>query len=80
MDLSAKTIKNLVKINAQLSAEQLMKLVEQLKSELSSSKKYSAFLEKQISWMKSSAYSPGAPLPPVSFPVLVLLLVFAVIS
>ena len=59
----AKTIKNKVQINKQLSIEELEAALKKLQKEYSSCKAYSTKLEKQVAWMKSPEYDPSKPLP-----------------
>lgn len=59
----AKTIKNKVQINKQLSIAELEAALKKLQKEYSSCKTYSTKLEKQIAWMKSADYDPSKPLP-----------------
>ena len=61
--LRAKTIKNVVKVNAMLSAEQLQKMVDRLKRELAAARRYIAALEKEIDWYKANF--PEAAVPEV---------------
>ena len=61
----AKTIQNKVSQNVQRSAEELMIIVQTLKSELMKMRRYSSRLEKQIAYMKSPEYDPSKPLPKV---------------
>lgn len=59
----AKTIQNKVSQNVQRSAEELMIIVQTLKSELLKMRRYSSQLEKQIAYMKSPEYDPSKPMP-----------------
>eukprot|EP00026_Physarum_polycephalum_P001890 Phypoly_transcript_01893.p1 GENE.Phypoly_transcript_01893~~Phypoly_transcript_01893.p1 ORF type:complete len:964 (+),score=247.70 Phypoly_transcript_01893:126-3017(+) len=59
----AKTIKNSVKVNRQLSAAELQARIDALTNQLTSLQKYVAGLEKTVAFMKSPEYVPGKPLP-----------------
>lgn len=59
----AKTIKNSVKVNRQLSAAELQARIEVLTNQLTALQKYVASLEQNIAFMKSPDYVPGKPLP-----------------
>jgi kinesin family protein 5 len=59
----AKTIKNSVKVNRQLSAAELQARIEALTNQLTALQKYVTSLEQNIAFMKSPDYVPGKPLP-----------------
>lgn len=59
----AKTIKNSVKVNRQLSAAELQARIEALTGQLTALQKHATSLEKTIAFMKSPDYKPGAALP-----------------
>eukprot|EP01028_Stygiella_incarcerata_P002469 TRINITY_DN1462_c0_g1_i1.p1 TRINITY_DN1462_c0_g1~~TRINITY_DN1462_c0_g1_i1.p1 ORF type:complete len:1090 (-),score=371.85 TRINITY_DN1462_c0_g1_i1:233-3502(-) len=59
----AKKIKNNVKMNAQKSAAELQRLVDKLKAELTSLRKYCKGLEMQVEWMSSDEYIKGMEVP-----------------
>jgi kinesin family member 5 len=59
----AKTIKNVVKVNAQKSVAELNAIINRMKKELSAMKAYADGLEKTIEWMKGPEYVKGKDPP-----------------